>query len=80
MLLGALALIAILNEFAIAPHMAALKAQAGDISSLPDEHLLRRSFGMWHGISSAMHLVATLAAGTLMLMTKDSKEVVTCSL
>ena len=79
-LLGALALIIIVNEFAIAPHMAALKEQAGDIMSLPGEHPLRSSFGIWHGVSSALHLVATLTAGALMLMTNNNREISTCSL
>ena len=69
----------LINEFAIAPHMAKLKAEAGNLATLSETHPLRQSFGMWHGISSLMHLAATVMAAVLVVMGSGNRGVKACS-
>lgn len=59
-LLTCLLLICGTNEFAIAPHMQALKDAMGPIDALAGDHPQRAAFGMWHGISAVLHLIASL--------------------
>lgn len=61
-LLLALVVLVAVNEFALTPKMAALKAAMGPIDLLPKDHPQRAEFGMWHGISAVLHLAASLAA------------------
>jgi len=61
-LLTGLLLICGINEFAIAPHMQAMKDAMGPIDAVPEGSPERAAFGMWHGISAVLHLVASLMA------------------
>ncbi|HXH72798.1 MAG TPA: DUF4149 domain-containing protein [Mariprofundaceae bacterium] len=67
-LLLALVLLVAVNEFALAPKMAALKAAMGPIDLLPKDNPQRAEFGMWHGISAVLHLLSTLAAAWLVAL------------
>jgi len=51
-----------INEFALAPVMADLKQQMGPVDEVPRDDPLRKLFGMWHGISALLHMLASLAA------------------
>ncbi|MDX8411842.1 MAG: DUF4149 domain-containing protein [Mariprofundaceae bacterium] len=59
-LLLAIALLVALNEFWIAGVIVDLKTAMGSVQATPADDPLRKSFGMWHGISSLMHLVSSL--------------------
>jgi hypothetical protein len=60
-----LALVAI-NEWAITPVIEALKVQIGHgFDTLPKDDPLRSRFGIWHGVSAILHLIATLGAAWL---------------
>lgn len=56
------------GEYGISPVLAELKAVAGSLDGLPKDDPLRARFGMWHGISAAVHLVATLLAAALVAL------------
>jgi len=60
-----LALLVAANEFALAPMMADIKTRMGPIDAVPAGSALRQRFGMLHGASEALHLVATLCAAWL---------------
>lgn len=62
MLLVALLLLCGINEFALAPHMQAMKDAMGPIDLLPKDAAERAAFGMWHGISALLHLAESLLA------------------
>jgi len=64
-LLIALALLVAINEFGLAPKMAALKEAMGPIDLLPKDNPERATFGMWHGLSAVLHLLATLVSAWL---------------
>jgi len=64
-MLGVLVLLCGLNEFVLSPHMQALKDAMGPIDALPKGDAQRAEFGMWHGISAVIHLVASLLAVVL---------------
>lgn len=57
-----------INEFALAPKMAALKAAMGPIDALAKDDPQRASFGMWHGISALLHLASTAVAALLVAL------------
>jgi len=59
-LLAAVLLLIGVNEFAVSTQIVAIKAQAGPIDALAADDPLRRAFGIWHGISAAIHLCAAL--------------------
>ncbi len=61
-MLTALLLLCAIQEFALAPHMQAMKDAMGPIDALPEGDPQRAAFGMWHGISALLHLVASLLA------------------
>ena len=61
LLIGLLLLCGI-NEFGIAPHMQAMKDAMGPIDAIPEGGPGRAAFGMWHGISAVLHLIASLMA------------------
>lgn len=61
-LLALIALPVAVNEFGLAPMMADIKQQLGPIDQAAADDPLRVRFGMLHGISSALHLAASLAA------------------
>lgn len=64
-LLALCAVVVAANEYGISPVLAELKAAAGSLDALPKDDPIRAKFGMWHGISAAVHLVATLLAAAL---------------
>jgi len=64
-LLIALAVLVAANEFGLAPKMAALKEAMGPIDQLAKDDPQRAAFGILHGISAVLHLLATLAAAWL---------------
>jgi len=68
---GGLVLLVILvaaNEFALTPIMAEIKQAMGPIDAVPKDDPERLRFGMWHGISALIHLMATLAAMLLVAL------------
>lgn len=67
-LLALLLLTVAVNEFGVAARLAEIKAAAGQLAALPPQHPLRQRFGIWHGVSAALHLVSTLAAAALVAM------------
>jgi hypothetical protein len=60
-LLLVLLLVAV-NEYALTPIMANIKQAMGPIDAVPKDDPERMRFGMWHGISALLHLLATLSA------------------
>ncbi|MBL1353243.1 MAG: DUF4149 domain-containing protein [Zetaproteobacteria bacterium] len=73
-LLMVIALLVCANEFAIAPVMQALKDATGDISALPKDDPQRMKFGMLHGISEIVHLLASIMAVVLVALGGNSKK------
>jgi len=73
-LLALLVLLVCANEFAIAPVMQTLKDTAGDISALAKSDPQRVQFGILHGISEIVHLLAALMALLLVAMGGESKK------
>jgi Domain of unknown function (DUF4149) len=64
--LGLILLLVAVNEWAITPVIADLKAQIGHgFDTLPKDNPLRVRFGTWHGISAVLHLIATLCSAWL---------------
>jgi len=61
-LLAGLLLLCGINEFALSPHMQAMKEAMGPIDALPGNDPQRATFGMWHGISALLHLAESLLA------------------
>jgi hypothetical protein len=68
LLLLAVALMVVVNEFALTPILADLKQQIGVISSAPEDNPQRQLFNMWHGAASLLHLLTTLCAGLLVAL------------
>lgn len=67
-LLVSLLILVAVSEYAVSPLLADLKAAAGPIDALSPDDPKRVEFGMWHGVSATIHLLATiLAAGLVML-------------
>ncbi len=64
LLIAVVGMVAI-NEFALAPVMADLKQQMGPIDEVSREDPQRKLFGMWHGISALLHMLAAAAAVVL---------------
>jgi len=73
LLLVAAALIAG-NAFAVAPVIADLKAQMGVIDELAADDPQRHAFGLWHGVSAIVHLLATLATALLVALGPIQRE------
>ena len=65
LILGSLVAI---NEYGVSPIMTELKLAAGPIDALADTDPLRKTFGMWHGVSAVIHLLSSIAAMLLLLM------------
>jgi len=65
LLLLAVAVLVAINEFGITPVIVDLKAQMGPIDQVPHDDPVRKLFGMWHGVSAVLHLLATLLAVVL---------------
>jgi len=68
LLLLAVALMVVVNEFALTPILADLKQQIGDVSSVPEDDSRRQLFKMWHGAASLLHLLTTLCTGLLVAL------------
>ncbi len=68
MLLLALLLLIAVNEYAVAPLLADLKAAAGQIDALSADDPGRQEFAIWHGVSAVMHLLATVVAALLVML------------
>jgi len=66
LVLGLVLVLIAVNEWAITPVIEALKAQIGHgFDTMPKNDPLRARFGMWHGISAVLYLIATLGAAWL---------------
>lgn len=60
LLLVVVVLIAV-NEFGITPVIVDLKAQMGPIDLVAKDDPVRKLFGIWHGVSAVIHLMAVIA-------------------
>jgi len=67
-MLVAVACLVGLNEFLLSPVMEELKLAMGSIDALPVGDPKRVEFGIWHGVVSILHLLATLAAAGLVAL------------
>jgi len=56
------------NEFLLSPVMEHLKSVMGSIDALPAGDPQRAAFGMWHGISEILHLLAALLSVALVAL------------
>jgi len=65
MMLVILACLIGVNEFLLSPVMEHLKSAMGSIDALPPGDPGRASFGMWHGISEILHLLAAFVSAAL---------------
>jgi len=72
LLLGVVALLVAGNEFAVTPVIMDLKtqisAQVGSYDALSADDPLRKMFGLWHGVSAIVHLLASLCATLLVAL------------
>ncbi|GAV19843.1 hypothetical protein MMIC_P0801 [Mariprofundus micogutta] len=66
------------NEFAVSPVLADLKAQLGPMDQVADDNPQRKLFGMWHGISALIHLVAAISAAALVALGGRAPSKDTC--
>ncbi|MDQ6990786.1 MAG: DUF4149 domain-containing protein [Mariprofundaceae bacterium] len=73
-LLGVIVVLVCANEFAIAPVMQSLKDTAGDISALAKDDPQKIQFGILHGISEIVHLLASIMAVVLVAFGGDRKK------
>jgi len=74
LLLAILVLLIAINEWGIAPQMAAIKAASPHgIDTLAIHDPLRSRFGMLHGISEILHLLAMVASAWLVAMGVERK-------
>ena len=67
-LLAVVAALIVINEYSVSPVLADLKMQIGVMDLVAEDHPLRQKFGMWHGISAVIHLVASLTAAALVAL------------
>jgi len=67
-LLGAAACLVGSNELLLSPAMEHLKSAMGSIDALPPGDPQRAEFGMWHGASEVLHLLATLISMALVVL------------
>ena len=68
LLLIALAVLIVGNEFAVSPILADLKAEIGPMDMVSRDDPLRQKFGMWHGVSAVIHLGAAIAAALMVAL------------
>jgi len=68
LLLLVVAVLVAVNEFALSPIMADLKLQMGPIEDVARDDPQRQLFGMWHGLSAIIHLLATMMTVLLVAM------------
>jgi len=67
-LLIGLAVLLAMNEFVISPQLAEIKVQAGPIDQLAADDPQRAEFGMLHGVSAMLHLLAAISAALLVTL------------
>lgn len=67
-LLAAVISLIVLNEYGVSPVLADLKVQIGALSDVTDDHPLRQQFGMWHGVSAVIHLLAAISTALLVAL------------
>ena len=67
-LLLVISLLVASNEYGIAPLIAEIKAQAGSLDVLAEDDPQRKLFGLWHGVSAVLHLLASLCAAFLVAL------------
>lgn len=68
MMLATVACLASVNEFLLSPLMEHLKLAMGSIDALPPGDPGRAEFGMWHGVSAILHLLATLVSAFMVAL------------
>jgi len=73
-LLATIVVLVGINEFFVSSILADLKLKMGPIDLVPGGDPLRRSFGIWHGISATMHLASASAAAFLVAIGPARKE------
>ncbi len=56
------------NEFILSPVIQDLKLAMGPIDAVPAGDPQRAEFGMWHGVSAILHLIASLTAALLVAL------------
>ncbi|MDQ6970754.1 MAG: DUF4149 domain-containing protein [Mariprofundus sp.] len=56
------------NEFAIAPIIAELKSHIASFDALAADDPQRQLFGVWHGVSAIIHLLASICAAVLVAL------------
>jgi len=74
LLLLAIALMVVVNEYSLTPILADLKQQMGIIKQVPEDNPQRQLFKMWHGAASLLHLLTTLCAGLLVALGTGSRR------
>ena len=75
LLLAAVAVLVAVNEWGLAPQMEAVKAlMPHGYDALAADDPLRARFGMLHGISAMLHLLASLLAAVLVAMGSGGTE------
>ena len=57
-----------MNEYGVSPIIAELKLAAGPIDQLAEGDPMRAKFGMWHGVSAVLHLLAAIASAMLVML------------
>ena len=57
-----------INEYGVSPIIAELKLAAGPIDQLAEGDPMRAKFGMWHGVSAVLHLLAAIASAMLVML------------
>jgi len=67
-LLLLVAVLVAVNEFGITPVIMDLKAQMGPIDQVSHDDPTRKLFGVWHGVSAVLHLLASLLAVALVTL------------
>jgi hypothetical protein len=72
-MLAAVVLFLALNEFILFPQLAELKAQTGPIGQLAADDVRRSEFGILHGASAALHLLAAVASTILVMLGGDRR-------
>jgi len=72
-MLAAVVLLLALNEFILFPQLAELKAQTGPIDQLAADDVRRGEFGILHGASAIVHLLAAVASAILVMLGGERK-------
>jgi len=78
-LLLAIALLVAVNEFWVAGVIGDLKAAMGSVEATPADDPLRKRFGMWHGISSTLHLMTSMLALGLLVSNGSHRGGTVCN-